>query len=447
VSALLPPATSRRHAWWHSHSWLCAVLFFSAFLALPASAGTLSGTVVNATTGKPVPHADVILISLQGTMQPVETIKSDAEGHFQFNRPEIGQGPMLIRVPYENVNYHQPAPPGRDSVTVNVYEANAPASAPQLTSRTIIYQPNGTRMLVGEEFVIDNSAKPPATYANTKGTFEFEIPDGAQLGQVSAAGPGGMPVTQGTIDKAKNRYAVDFPLKPGESNIRVSYEMPYDGNKATIRAASAVPVARVMLAVPTGVQVSADGFAPAGTDQGFTLMTRENVAPGTAFNVALSGAATAPPPGAGGGGGGGQQPAGRDAGAAPEAVQVLSPRLSSFQWIILGGMGLFFLAGFFFLMRQQRAMPVTPDGAYAPAPVTLPPAAKLPRRAEAVDLGNRPVPASMEEADRGVKMGLDELKDTLFRLELRHQAGTIADEDYARERARLEAVLRGYVRG
>ena len=42
---------------------------------------------------------------------------------------------------------------------------------------------------------------------------------------------------------------------------------------------------------------------------------------------------------------------------------------------------------------------------------------------------------------------LDELKDSLFRLELRRQAGTISEEDYARERERIDATLRNLVRG
>jgi hypothetical protein len=42
---------------------------------------------------------------------------------------------------------------------------------------------------------------------------------------------------------------------------------------------------------------------------------------------------------------------------------------------------------------------------------------------------------------------LDALKDQLFRLELRRQAGTIGDEEYARERAKAEQVLRDLVRG
>jgi hypothetical protein len=44
-------------------------------------------------------------------------------------------------------------------------------------------------------------------------------------------------------------------------------------------------------------------------------------------------------------------------------------------------------------------------------------------------------------------MSLDALKDQLFRLELRHQAGTIGEEEYLRERAKAEQVLRELVRG
>jgi hypothetical protein len=42
---------------------------------------------------------------------------------------------------------------------------------------------------------------------------------------------------------------------------------------------------------------------------------------------------------------------------------------------------------------------------------------------------------------------LDALKDTLFRLELRRQAGTISEEEYSRKRAEAERILRELVKG
>jgi hypothetical protein len=44
-----------------------------------------------------------------------------------------------------------------------------------------------------------------------------------------------------------------------------------------------------------------------------------------------------------------------------------------------------------------------------------------------------------------VEQGLDGLKDKLFRLELRRQAGTISEEEYLRERTQAEKILRELV--
>ena len=53
----------------------------------------------------------------------------------------------------------------------------------------------------------------------------------------------------------------------------------------------------------------------------------------------------------------------------------------------------------------------------------------------------------LAQVDAAVGTSLDALKDTLFRLELRRQAGTISEEEYHRERAGAEKVLRDLVRG
>jgi hypothetical protein len=49
--------------------------------------------------------------------------------------------------------------------------------------------------------------------------------------------------------------------------------------------------------------------------------------------------------------------------------------------------------------------------------------------------------------DQQVSVSMDSLKDQIFRLELRRQAGTISEEDYAREKNQVEKLLRDLVRG
>ena len=52
-----------------------------------------------------------------------------------------------------------------------------------------------------------------------------------------------------------------------------------------------------------------------------------------------------------------------------------------------------------------------------------------------------------KKSNQEVNTNLDSLKDTLLRIELRRQAGTISDEEYARERGRAEQMLRDLVQG
>jgi formiminotetrahydrofolate cyclodeaminase len=53
----------------------------------------------------------------------------------------------------------------------------------------------------------------------------------------------------------------------------------------------------------------------------------------------------------------------------------------------------------------------------------------------------------VEAVKESVNANLDSLKEEVFRLELRKQAGTISEEDYAREKSRVEKLLRDLVRG
>ena len=118
----------------------------------------------------------MILIQLQGTMQPVRTTKTDAQGHYTFGNPALGQGPMLIRAVYRGVNYHEPATPGKDDVDVQVFEPTDKASAFSVTAHAIILQPDGNDLVVGEEFNISNKTQPPVAYYRPSGSFLFSLP-------------------------------------------------------------------------------------------------------------------------------------------------------------------------------------------------------------------------------------------------------------------------------
>jgi hypothetical protein len=147
------------------------LLLALAAFAPAVRAGTVHGTVNNATTGKPGAGVEVVLIQLQGGMTPVANTKSDASGQFTFDNPGIGAQPMLVRAIYKGVNFHQPLPPGKSSMSVDVFEPTSDARTISVPSRVIIFQPNGTSLIVGEEYGVRNDSTPPQAYFRTDGKF------------------------------------------------------------------------------------------------------------------------------------------------------------------------------------------------------------------------------------------------------------------------------------
>lgn len=398
--------------------------------ASAAAAGTVTGVVHNGTTNKPVPGVDVILLRLQGGMESVATTTADAQGHFQFDRPEIGSQPMLLRVPYRGVNYHQPLAVGAATADVEVYDNTQNEGAIQIAARMIVFQPNGNRLLVGEEYTIHNQTHPPVAYFRADGTFTFSVPENAQLSQVSAWGSSGMPVVQGTIDKGKNRTAIAYAFRPGENGVRLSYEMPYPSNQATIRTASPYAADRVIAVVPPTVQMAGAGFVSSGTEQGWLVYSRDRVPAGTDLEFTISG--TAPPPAAGDNGAGASDASGAQnpsvnsrAGENVETgAQLLPARIEPLRWTLVGGFAALFLLGALLLWKRPVALAPAAESRAAPAPAP------------------GPAPAALGEVDRAIRGSLEEIKEGLFRLELRRQAGTITEDAYREQRGRAEKVLR-----
>jgi hypothetical protein len=426
----------------------------STFLLATAAAhaGTVSGVVHNGTNGnKPAPGVDVLLIQLQGGMEVVANTKTDAQGLYHIDNPAIGGGPMLIRAVYHGVNFHQPLTPGTSTVDVTVYEPTTNPNALQVPLRLLVFQPNGDKLMVGEEYSITNNSNPPAAYFKQDGNFEFTLPTGADLEQISTFGPSGMPVKQGTIDKGKGRYAIAYAFQPGQNGVRLSYVLPYAGNHATVRAPSSYDAQRVLLVIPPSMQVSSPGFNAAGTEQGFNVFSKDSIKAGTGFDITVSG--TAPPPSDQSSSQSADQVNGRDSGSdsgSGPTVQTAPARLDNDKWILLGGLAAIFAVGVALLFRQPvlsvATVPATP-------PTPGPRGSKVKRSAPPKPSPPAPAPTPARSAPLAEKIkqevdtNLDSLKDTLLRIELRRQAGTISDEEYARERGRAEQLLRDLVQG
>jgi hypothetical protein len=420
-----------------------------------AEAGTVHGTVINGTTGKAAAGIELVLIQLQGGMQEVAHSRSGSQGEFTFDHPGLGAQPMLVRAVYHGINFNHAVPPGTSTAQVDIYEASKDAKTIDVPSHIVIFQPNGATLTVGEEYQVENKSQPPVAYFRSEGNFDFALPEKGRLQRVDAAGPAGMPVRQAQIDKKNNRYSIAFAFRPGDNSVRYSYELPYAGNAATVKIPTIYPGGRLLVVAPPSVQISGEGLAPGGQEQGMNLYGRRDVPAGTLVAVSVSG--TTPPPdqnaGADQGQQGGQQ--GRDAQQGGEAagvsIQQVPGRLDGLKWYLIAGFLGLFAMGAILLARK----PVVAVAGVAPMSEEVPSLKQKKSKPSAAPTPSAPAVAaaptngasSLAEVDAAIGTSLDALKERLFRLELRHQAGTISEAEYAQERARAEKVLRDLVRG
>jgi len=197
-----------------------------------------------------------------------------------------------------------------------------------------------------------------------------------------------------------------------------------------------------MVVAPPTVQLSGDGLTPAGQEQGMSLYERAAVPANTVLAVNLSG--TAPSPSAAGGGDSGPtggQDAQQGAAAGSANIQQIPGRLDVLKWpLVAGFLGLFALGAILLARKPVTVVANLPAGEREAAPAPKPARKQTATKSQESQ-------ASLAQVDAAVSTSLDALKDTIFRLELRRQAGTISEEEYARERARAEKVLRDLVRG
>jgi hypothetical protein len=213
---------------------------------------------------------------------------------------------------------------------------------------------------------------------------------------------------------------------------------------------------KVLVVVPPGVTVSGDGLNSAGQEQGMMVYTRDPLPAKGVLSISLSGVGPAAESGGQGQGAGGGQEGNSRTG--PEVTAAPS-RLDGFKWYLFAGLAALFAMGAILLTRKQVVVAGGPEDEEAPppklsksakqkksAPGAAPPVSAPPPAAKAAP-GNSNSANLAASVHHHVSVSMDSLKDQIFRLELRRQAGTISEEDYAREKAQVEKLLRDLLKG
>ncbi len=410
-------------------------------LRATAAAQTLTGTVTNGTSGKPAAGDEVILLSLSNGMEQAGKTKADAGGKFSFKLTD-GGGPHLIRAIHQGVTYHQMAPPGTNSVEVQVYDVAKKLADLVLTADVMRFQADGGTLQGTRLFAVDNTSTPPKTQMNDR-NFEFYLPPGAKLESTQARAPHGQAIAAEAIPQSeKNRYAIQFPLRPGETQFQIEFTMPYNGS-ATMDPKPLYPAQHVVVVLPKTMQFkAADGVQfqsmqdPNQSDSVVEVAQSTRAGQSLGFTVSGTGTISDTPVQTASGASRGQGNDNRPGGGLGAPIDAPDP-LQKYRWQIMVGIAIALAGGAWVVMRRQ------PMTAPADSVATVPEPSAVPKRAtaaKAVSGSVAPAPAASSGTNHS-SMLLQALKEEIFQLEVERKTGKITGAEYEKAKAALDQTL------
>ncbi len=338
----------------------------SAFLAAAALTAALplgaavTGVVVNQTTGKPVPQIPVTLLSASQGMDVIGEVYTDADGAFSFDREPVDQSGKrvlgMLRAEYEGVNFSKPLPPMLPLTDAQVEVTDVLEELPTPSGRVLVLEPGEKELVVNESYLFENNRTPPATYRDpNRGSLRFYLPPEAKgIVQVEASGPARMPLNA-TADQTKepNVRKVDFPIKPGENRISLTYLVPRPAEGQPYVVHSLYDDLQTRLAAPAGITVEGAGLTNLGAEpstqaQILELPRRREV------SLVLSGQGQLQ---RSGGGAAGATPTSQ-----PNQITIGQPPVSKELPWILGVAGAILAIGFVYLYSAQQPSGATAKG-------------------------------------------------------------------------------------
>ena len=417
-------------------------------LALSATAQTLSGMVTNGTSNKPAAGDAIELINIANGMDVAANAKADSAGKFSFKLTDAG-GPHLVRATHQGVTYFQFVPPGTSNVELKVYDVAKKIDGLSLTADVLRLQAEKTTLLGIRLFAVENNSSPAVTQMNDH-NFEFYLPAGAKIGQVQAKAPNGQPIPADAVAQAeKDRYAVAFPLRPGETQIQVEFTVPYSGS-SKIDPKPLYPAEHFVVVMPKAMHFAANDASlfksmndPTQADT--VVQVAQQVHPGQALGFSISGTGTISdqPAQVASGGGAGEEPAqagpdNRPGGGLGAPIDAPDP-LEKYRWPIIGAFVLMLALGGWIVTKRQGGISAAAGGAAAmgargplAAPITGPGAGAVTGSAAA---GSVSSPASKSA------MFFEGLKEEMFNLEVERKQGKISQAEYEKAKAALDQTL------
>lgn len=236
--------------------------------AFSAAPGSVSGTVINGTTGGPIPAGlEISIAQLDGTRKEKsrKTVRTDSQGRFSADAFDRQDGDrFLIATTYLGVTYSkltEASLTDEQVVEMKVFETIADSAAIQVTSDTMtVVRGDDDQMEILEVIRIENRSD--RTYIGTPSETGEGLPQTVRL----PLPPGAFDVSLSDTLSAKGVEAsaeglvTSEPVLPGETSYSYAYKIKAPRSGWQLRRPIVYPTSRIDLIIDDRLTTTAPGF-------------------------------------------------------------------------------------------------------------------------------------------------------------------------------------------
>ncbi|WUH89735.1 carboxypeptidase regulatory-like domain-containing protein [Streptomyces sp. NBC_00433] len=203
--------------------------------------GTLSGTVTDAATGKPVAHAEI------GSGLNVAT--TDSQGAYQLDLPAGDITDLTVRA----FGYTTPSPvPLTMADGQSLTRDFRLAAIPRKKVHGTVTDGSGHGWPLYAKVAVDGSPEAPVWTDPATGDYELSLPEGASYGLSVMAGSPGYEPAERTVSVARKKVVEDFALAadPDATTPAAGYTTKTDGATQTFDSTTSAPQGWTVVSAP-----------------------------------------------------------------------------------------------------------------------------------------------------------------------------------------------------
>jgi mono/diheme cytochrome c family protein len=279
----------------------------------PIEAATISGLVMNGSTGEALATGTVLLRAFTADLQEAATMTTEVgeDGRFSFDLTDVSPDWVyLASTDFGDLSFSsnpdrlERRTPELD-MPITVYETTSDPAAVNIDQVHMLLDFADDRLLVTEIYVLSN--REPAVFVGAsgnpdEGTFEIRLPEGAENVEFQRSFrsfESFLPATE--VMPTDAGYADTVPIRPGDGamNLLVTYDMAFEDGMVFEHPLAYAAANATAVLPEAGVELQGDGWESQGAQQmgnaGTVLSyARPGLAAGESLNFVLNGRPSVP---------------------------------------------------------------------------------------------------------------------------------------------------------